>query len=366
MKVDIVIGANYGDESKGTVVARCAKNSGRVLNVLTNGGSQRGHTVTTKRDEHVFKHFGSGTFFGAHSFFCRDFILNPMQYVKELRELNAYRPVAFRDEKCLWSTPFDMMANQILEQRMSRHASCGMGIWMTIVRSKFINCTFDEFLSAKDIDPYAYIRGVKKYYEQSVLKDIPEEWKSIWNNPDLIKNFIADCVFMKNEVKSAFLDDDFISLYDKVVFENGQGLLLSDDGKDDSCKTPSKTGLEIPSKLLKNLSVNPENVTVHYVTRPYLTRHGDDERFSSYSRSPQNISSFINPDKTNYFNNFQGRFQYAELDLNNLKKRVDKDFLLYGHSYNRILELTHCDEMDREKDFSKMFKNLKSSYSAIV
>ena len=41
-----IIGANYGDEGKGTVTAHYAKQAtGSVLNVLTNGGPQRGHTV---------------------------------------------------------------------------------------------------------------------------------------------------------------------------------------------------------------------------------------------------------------------------------------------------------------------------------
>ena len=46
MKARIVAGANYGDEGKGTVVAFYTKNAeGRVINVLTNGGSQRGHSI---------------------------------------------------------------------------------------------------------------------------------------------------------------------------------------------------------------------------------------------------------------------------------------------------------------------------------
>ena len=37
----IVIGGNNGDEGKGTVVAKYTKGRQNVLNVLTNGGSQR-------------------------------------------------------------------------------------------------------------------------------------------------------------------------------------------------------------------------------------------------------------------------------------------------------------------------------------
>ena len=54
MKARIIIGANYGDEGKGTVVAKYSKQSDNCLNILTNGGSQRGHTIVTE--------YGSTTF----------------------------------------------------------------------------------------------------------------------------------------------------------------------------------------------------------------------------------------------------------------------------------------------------------------
>lgn len=74
----IIIGSNWGDEGKGTVVAHYAKNAtGKVLNVLTNGGPQRGHTVVKDGEVFTFKHFGSGMCFGADIYFSKDFIVNP-------------------------------------------------------------------------------------------------------------------------------------------------------------------------------------------------------------------------------------------------------------------------------------------------
>ena len=65
-KARIVIGANYGDEGKGTVVASYTKKAdGKVLNVLTNGGAQRGHSILTKDGSITYHHFGSGTYYGA-------------------------------------------------------------------------------------------------------------------------------------------------------------------------------------------------------------------------------------------------------------------------------------------------------------
>ena len=83
----IVVGANNGDEGKATVVAKYSKGKQNVLNILTNGGSQRGHSVITDKGEHTFQHFGSGSYYGAHNYYSSFFIINPMQFRKEWDEL---------------------------------------------------------------------------------------------------------------------------------------------------------------------------------------------------------------------------------------------------------------------------------------
>ena len=64
------------------------RRSGKCLTILSNGGAQRGHTVV--RDvRHVFRHFGSGTFAGADTYFPAEFIVNPMIFMKEYRHPSA-------------------------------------------------------------------------------------------------------------------------------------------------------------------------------------------------------------------------------------------------------------------------------------
>lgn len=63
--INIVIGANYGDEGKGLVTNAITPATGCL--VLANGGAQRGHTVETKTFRPVFHHFGST----AKNCFCR-------------------------------------------------------------------------------------------------------------------------------------------------------------------------------------------------------------------------------------------------------------------------------------------------------
>jgi adenylosuccinate synthase len=352
-KARIVIGANYGDEGKGTVVAHYTKHSeGDVLNVLTNGGAQRGHSILTDAGSITFQHFGSGTYHGADSYYSRFFILNPMQFAKEYNELIIKPKHIYRDKQCRWSTPYDSIMNLITEEMQGRHASCGMGIWNTIKRYNTIpGVYFDDFLTMDD--PAEYLNSVKQYYERQI--EIPSSWKLIWDSPILMLHFINDCKFMYEHTEAMPLK---CLDYDNIIFENGQGLLLCDTGKDTYDTTPSNTGILYSLELLKDIP--NADITAHYVTRPYLTRHGDGEIFSPNIR--RFISGGIEEDRTNHFNDFQGEFRYGNLDISDLHKRIVND----SRNIKFELEVTHCDEMDRVAEFKKNFYTVNVYDSALI
>ena len=61
LKIDIVIGANFGDEGKGLMTDYFCSNfdkSEKVLNIRFNGTCQAGHTVVKRDKRHIFSHFG--------------------------------------------------------------------------------------------------------------------------------------------------------------------------------------------------------------------------------------------------------------------------------------------------------------------
>ena len=99
---------------------------------------------------------------------------------------------------------------------------------------------------------------------------------------------------------------------------------------------------------------------MHYVTRPYLTRHGNGYLYKESIRS--DVSKYIESDRTNVYNEFQGSFRYAPLDLTSLKDRIVSD----AGNNDFILEVTHCDEMDRVAEFNKMFNNVRITDSAKI
>ena len=351
--VDIVLGCNYGDEGKGTVVANYVKKRDNVLNVLTNGGSQRGHSILTNDGSMTFQHFGAGTYHRADNYYSRFFILNPIQFVKEYESLIVKPKHIYRDSRCRWSTPYDSMANLITKKSYN---TCGMGIWNTIKRYKEtqLNMSFDDFIVMDRPDKLTYLYKIKFYYEKTI--SIPKEWEDIWNSKVLNVLFINDCYSMNFHT---IVCDSLGDLnYNNMVFENGQGLLLCDTGKDTPDTTPSNTGILYSLELIKDMK--DVNVTAHYVTRPYLTRHGDGEMEDQTKRNY--ISIDVKEDRTNHFNECQGEFRYGKLNISSLEDRVKKD----ARGIRFELEVTHCDEIDIVKDFKKHFSIVNVYDSPLV
>ena len=343
MKARIVIGANYGDEGKGTIVAKYARDSRNVLNVLTNGGSQRGHSILTDDGSITYQHFGSGTYYGADSYYSRFFILNPVHFAREHKTLIVKPKCIFRDKDCRWTTIYDMMANHIQEELKKRHASCCAGIWNTVKRyHELPYLTFDQFTTCSARKRLVYLSRIRKYYERNMT--IPPDWTELWNSPFILAHFLEDCMYMARHTITADLED---LRYDNLIFENGQGLLLCDTGEDTYDTTPSNTGIADSLRLLEGLDA--EEVTAHYVSRTYLTRHGDGPLINEANRT--SISSGVNEDRTNHYNEGQGKFRYGILDIENLHERVIKD--AGGVSFK--LELTHCDELDNVNDVKRVF-----------
>lgn len=365
-KARIIIGSNYGDEGKGTVTAHYTKNSfGTVLNVLTNGGAQRGHSIISDHGSHTFKHFGSGTYHGASSYCSRFFILNPMQFVKEWDELIIKPSFVYRHTDCMWSTPYDMVANSIIEEQKGSHASCQMGIWNTIKRYKESGCNLSLSKFVKELtydDKLTYLAKVKSYYDNFVIDTVPNGWRDIWNSDGLVYHFLADCDFVYDNTVEVFDDKVFADKYDNLIFENGQGLLLSDTGEDRPDKTPSNTGITYSKLILSDMGLIDKSgvtnkkleLTAHYVTRPYLTRHGDG-KIENYINM-KHLSEGVCEDRTNHYNTFQGKFRYGSLDIIELKDRIAKD----AGSIPYELDVTHCDEMDRIEEFNKIFTNVNT------
>lgn len=367
MVAKIVIGANFGDEGKGLMTDYFCHQSilrgEKCLVVLHNGGAQRGHTVVTPDGKkHIFHHFGSGTFVGADSYFSEEFILNPIIFRQEWEELEemGIAPKVIAHVKCRVTTPYEMIANQIIEDSRAenRHGSCGMGIYETIKRYERTNAKQSIYglyvLMGMDTDR---IRKIMKFLRKYIIKrlqklgiKISKEWMSILKSDNLIENYINDLKFMFDKISMEF--SYWISNYDSLVFENGQGLFLDQNNKEYYPHlTPSNTGIKNPLEIISKMDRKPD-IEVCYVTRTYLTRHGAGRLDGECDKKE------INPDMqdlTNVPNPHQGTLRYAKLVEKSLEERILKDFEP-AKKYGAKLSLAVTHENEYGYVFSDRFK----------
>ena len=358
-RVKIVIGSNFGDEGKGLMSAyfagRMMQEDKKCLVVLSNGGAQRGHTVVQKGIRHVFRHFGSGTLSGADTWCPAPFILNPMIFMKEYRELMdqlgklpAVRVFVHPD--CRVTTPFEMLTNLILEESRgaARHGSVGVGIWETVIGG---GISFGELCSLSEEERAAYLTENRKEHMKQRLKEcglpeIPEEWRQIIEDPGLTGGYLEDLSQMESLVRQT--DSSILKEYPGIIFENGQGLLLDRNMIRKGYghhTTPSNTGIKNPAEILKGADLKDADIEAVYVTRSYMTRHGAG-RFDTECAKEE-----INPeivDLTNMPNPSQGTIRYGKLCMPSLIKRVKRDFGLLekeaGLEGTFSIAMTHLNE----------------------
>lgn len=344
-EIKCVIGLNHGDEGKGFITNyfsdKAKKENKTCLNVLFNGGAQRGHTVIGKdNNRHVFHNFGSGTFSNADTYYDSHFMVNPMDFVREYKELknDGYLNKIYLNPKCRITTPYDMMINQWIElaRGKKRHGSCGYGILETRKRNE-TNYGFEvrdirgiEWLKQKLSEiRMGYIPVRFKELGLELTDEIQEEIR----NTNLETNFILDLNDFLSKV--IVINDLVFEQYDVIVFEGAQGLMLSESNTDDfPYLTPSFTGSE---NIINDLHGTEVPIEVCYITRSYMTKHGAGPL--NYEVSKWVINREIT-DLTNIPNPFQETLRYSPIEIAKQNKMLLQDIALWNkQEYNISLSL---------------------------
>lgn len=338
-KATVVIGANYGDEGKGLMTDYLASQmqTDHTLIVRYNGGAQAGHTVLSPDGRrHVFSHFGAASFLGCPTYLSKYFIVNPMLFQKELRELELknVNPFTYIDDQCIVTTPFDIFINQLIEKKRdgARHGSCGLGINETVTRSLRAE---NLRLKVKDLsnEKLAFERLLhiqNEWLSQRLAEhkiDIHEEdVQSFLNKSEQIMHrFMHDVLFMLNKSTICKSLPDYCS----IIFEGAQGLLL-DEARIDLFPhlTRSRTGLTNVIQIASEARIPIQELNVIYATRTYLTRHG--------AGPMQGEDSWSFPDPTNIPNEFQGKLRFAPLNLEQLDYAIGLDLQAARYKLPRI------------------------------
>ena len=320
----VVIGANYGDEGKGMVTDwLCSRSSIKPLVVRFNGGAQAGHTVITPEGQrHVFGHIGSGSFLGCPTHLSRFFISNPILLLSELNEFGRNIEISV-DPESIVTTPYDMVINQIALLNEGVNTSCGVGINETVTRSDTINLQIKDLSDALE----EKLLVIKEYYFPKRLKhlgitEVPDKFKIYLEDRSVIKKFLSICRKFLKEVK--IVEDKNVK-FNEVVFEGAQGLLLDQFMGDYPYVTRSYTGMSNVKQLCSDMDIDVKNIEIYYVSRMYLTRHGDGPLKNEYKLDDPAINHIIGMDQTNVHNQFQGSLRYAPLDFDQMFEYIEYD-----------------------------------------
>lgn len=369
MLAQVVVGANYGDEGKGLMTDYLCKLEEAQWVVRFNGGGQAGHTVVTPEGKrHVFNSFGAGTLQGVKTYLAKDFVCNPILFIKEQNDLKlltrpapTIRPLSqiltdknatvslitpiprvSVDPRCKITTPYDMLMNQAFEKK-NAHGSCGVGFGETIERNERMllvggidnyygnqfSLTVADLLDAETL--YFKLQLIRRVWFQARLVEL-----GISYTPELKEMVMSDAGLWK------FMDvlDEFnksISIHgpeklkgSSIVFEGAQGLALDQIQGHFPHVTRSNTGLKNVVEVAQSMGVTA--LQVHYTTRSYLTRHGNGP-LPNERKSPP--TEFV-VDTTNKTNQYQGQLRYAHLDVKALRNRISHDLKVAQISIDRL------------------------------
>lgn len=354
-QIKVIIGANFGDEGKGLATEYFAVRNMNTLVVRFNGGAQAAHTVVLPDSrEHVFSHFGSGTLDGIPTYLSRFFLVNPILYMEERKNLvqkmkeQKTLPVLYVHRNAMVSTPYDMMINQIAELNRgdARHGSCGYGISETVLRSEQ-----EEYIltvaNLHDVDTLREkLRKIRDEYAPQRLREldcnnIPQDYAHYLKCEDIFESFLEDCAaFLRT---ACIMDDSVMNVFDSIVFEGAQGLLLDQNLIEYSPHiTHSNTGIDNVMEILQDVDFDYD-LEVVYVTRCYMTRHGAGPFPNETADKPYRKIW----DPTNVPNPWQGTLRFGILDLDFLHKNIMKDASknTIPHTKNSLM-VTCLDQID--------------------
>ena len=105
--------------------------------------------------------------------------------------------------------------------------------------------------------------------------------------------------------------------------------------------TPSKTGSHNPRQMLDFLGI--EDVTAHYVTRPYVTRHGAGPLPHRYA--PEDFAELFPrfSDETNVDNRWQGSLRFGRLCSQGICHRIATDWA-FDSKWHKKVHVTCADQ----------------------
>ena len=320
MRTIAVIGKNFGDEGKGFTCSRLASSLKNALIIKHNGGGQAGHTVEDPEGKWRFIHhqIGAGAEYYVPTLFADSFMTDLFQLGKEVKaftELFGFRPILYSEKNARVTTVEDVLLNMGAEvaRGKNRHGSCGMGIEECVQRNAAgYGITVEELAGWTKQDLLDRLKQIRKEYtgrRAKILGIYPSNpYYEMLNNETVLENFVIKVKENVKLLKLVDADRKWLEEFQHLIFETGQGLLLDQDYEAYAPHlTSSKTGIHNPAVFLEKRGLSLEEAI--YVTRPYVTRHGNGPLPCEVKRSEL---PGVGEDLTNRPNEWQGTLRYAK------------------------------------------------------
>ena len=332
MRTIAVIGKNFGDEGKGFTCSCLASSLKNALIIKHNGGGQAGHTVEDPEGKWRFIHhqIGAGAEYHVPTLFADSFMPDLFQLgkeVKEFTELFGFQPILYSEKNARITTIDDVLLNMGAElaRGKNRHGSCGMGIEECVQRNAAgYGITVEELATWSNQELLDRLKHIRKEYTERRAEivgiqapasskamrqsNLMNPYYEMLNNERVLENFVEE---VKENVKLLTLvdaDRKWLEKFQHLIFETGQGLLLDQDYEAYAPHlTSSKTGIHNPAIFLEKRGLSLEEAI--YVTRPYVTRHGNGPLPCEVNRSEL---PGVGEDLTNQPNEWQGTLRYAK------------------------------------------------------
>ena len=319
MRTIAVIGKNFGDEGKGYTCSCLASSLKKSLIIKHNGGGQAGHTVEDPEGKWRFIHhqIGAGAEYHVPTLFADSFMPDLFQLGKEVKaftELFGFQPIFYSEKNARITTIDDVLLNMGAEvaRGKNRHGSCGMGIEECVQRNAAgYGITVEELATWTKQDLEDRLKQIRKEYMERRAKILgiysSNPYYEMLHDETVLENFVVE---VKENVKLLTLvdaDRKWLEEFQNLIFETGQGLLLDQDYETYAPHlTSSKTGIHNPTIFLEKRGLSLEEAI--YVTRPYVTRHGNGPLPCEVDRSEL---PGVGEDLTNQPNEWQGILRYA-------------------------------------------------------
>ena len=319
MRTIAVIGKNFGDEGKGYTCSRLASSLKKSLIIKHNGGGQAGHTVEDPEGKWRFIHhqIGAGAEYHVPTLFADSFMPDLFQLGKEVKaftELFGFKPILYSEKNARITTIDDVLLNMGAElaRGKNRHGSCGMGIEECVQRNAAgYGITVEELATGSKQDLLGRLKQIRRGYTERRAEILgiysSNPYYEMLHNETVLENFVVE---VKENVKPLTLvdaDGKWLEEFQNLIFETGQGLLLDQDYEAFAPHlTSSKTGIHNPTLFLEKRGLSLEEAI--YVTRPYITRHGNGPLPCEVKRSEL---PGVGEDLTNQPNEWQGILRYA-------------------------------------------------------